>query len=140
MGTTPRFYHSYLVVVRYLVYFVLPLSTLYSDKVLGFFLISSLQAWTVIQVFTEQYAVTESFQLPLFQGPPPAEIIDQLNSQPCQKCIKENILKDKVRFFFLWNVGVLHSHLIVQISLKKKKNIWCSPPAPAYQLLRCNTI
>lgn len=54
------------------------------------------EAWTVVHVFTKQYAVTEPFQLPLFHGAPPVAILNQLNSQSCHECINENILKGNI--------------------------------------------
>ncbi|XP_077980871.1 uncharacterized protein LOC144436074 isoform X3 [Glandiceps talaboti] len=43
------------------------------------------QAWTAIQIFTEKYAITDTFQLPLYQGSPSAEMMNALSREPCKQ-------------------------------------------------------
>ncbi|XP_077861947.1 uncharacterized protein LOC100376040, partial [Saccoglossus kowalevskii] len=48
------------------------------------------QAWTAVQIFTEQYAITDTFQLPLYQGSPNPEILNILSRQPCKEVLRAN--------------------------------------------------
>ncbi|KAK3090147.1 hypothetical protein FSP39_009490 [Pinctada imbricata] len=49
------------------------------------------QAWTAVQVFTDKYAHTATFQLPLFQGSPSPQMLKQLAREPCREWLERNI-------------------------------------------------
>ncbi|KAJ8305994.1 hypothetical protein KUTeg_016539 [Tegillarca granosa] len=49
------------------------------------------QAWTALQVFTDKYVYTTTFQLPLFQGSPTPQMLKQLAREPCKEWLERNI-------------------------------------------------
>ncbi|XP_069128656.1 uncharacterized protein [Argopecten irradians] len=49
------------------------------------------QAWTAVQVFTDRYAFTSIFQLPLYQGSPTPQMLKQLAREPCQEWMERNL-------------------------------------------------
>ncbi|XP_033737089.1 uncharacterized protein LOC117325189 isoform X5 [Pecten maximus] len=49
------------------------------------------QAWTAVQVFTDRYAYTSIFQLPLYQGSPTPQMLKQLAREPCQEWMERNL-------------------------------------------------
>ncbi|XP_062610172.1 uncharacterized protein LOC134271939 isoform X3 [Saccostrea cucullata] len=49
------------------------------------------QAWTPLQVFTDNYCYTSTFQLPLFDGSPTPQLLKQLAREPCKDWMERNI-------------------------------------------------
>ncbi|XP_022315185.2 uncharacterized protein LOC111119376 isoform X3 [Crassostrea virginica] len=49
------------------------------------------QAWTAVQVFTDHYCYTSTFQLPLFDGSPSPQMLKQLAREPCKDWMERNI-------------------------------------------------
>ncbi|KAL3869337.1 hypothetical protein ACJMK2_042031 [Sinanodonta woodiana] len=54
------------------------------------------QAWTVMQVFTEKYANTMAYQLPLFAGSPTQQMLKQLAREPCKEWMESNIRNNSI--------------------------------------------
>ncbi|ESO88244.1 hypothetical protein LOTGIDRAFT_234580 [Lottia gigantea] len=55
------------------------------------------QAWTVVQIFKENYTYTTSFQLPLFKGSPNQQFLKQLAREPCKEWMERNIRSHNIR-------------------------------------------
>lgn len=49
------------------------------------------QAWTALQVFTDHYCYTSTFQLPLYDGSPSPQMLKQLAREPCKDWMERNI-------------------------------------------------
>ncbi|XP_064605743.1 uncharacterized protein LOC135470637 [Liolophura sinensis] len=55
------------------------------------------QAWTAVQVFTDNYAVSSVFQLPLFRGAPKPEMLRQLAKEPCKDWLTRSVENKKIQ-------------------------------------------
>ncbi|XP_050401529.1 uncharacterized protein LOC126818261 isoform X2 [Patella vulgata] len=55
------------------------------------------QAWTVVQIFKENYAYTSAFQLPLFQGSPNQQFLKQLAREPSKEWMERNIRSKNIK-------------------------------------------
>ena len=60
------------------------------------------QAWTAVQVFRNGYACTDTFQLPLFHGRPPASVIQRLSRTPCLDCLNASVRDRTVSMFVMY--------------------------------------
>ena len=56
-----------------------------------------LKAWTVIEIFTDRYANTSNYQLPLIHGSPKPEWIKQMQTESLTQWLSKNTRTKKVR-------------------------------------------
>ena len=56
------------------------------------------QAWTAVNVFSLNYVVSQSFQLPLLEGAPSLEVLHRLRQYPAKEVLRDMAFEKKVRF------------------------------------------
>ena len=56
------------------------------------------QAWTAVNVFSLNYVVSQSFQLPLLEGAPSLEVLHKLRQYPAKEVLRDMAFEKKVRF------------------------------------------
>ncbi|XP_075250609.1 uncharacterized protein LOC142342860 isoform X2 [Convolutriloba macropyga] len=56
------------------------------------------QAWTSVNVFSLDYVVSQSFQLPLLEGAPSLEVLQKLRQHPAKDVLRDQAFQKKVKF------------------------------------------
>ncbi|XP_070562568.1 uncharacterized protein [Ptychodera flava] len=51
------------------------------------------QAWTAVQIFDKHYAITDTFQLPLYEGNPTPDILNALSRQTVKEALNQSVVK-----------------------------------------------